>query len=76
MRRGNVVYTPSTRGAWFRWGMKRFRGIWRVRIVVWWMRGLLAAGCLVMLVGVPAPAGAQDSKDDAGPPAVTRGRTE
>ena len=60
MRRGNVVYTTQARGAWFRWGMKRFRRIWRVRTVVWWMRRLLVAGCLVMLVGVPALAEAQD----------------
>ena len=42
--------------------------------MAWWMRRLLAAGCLVMLVGVPAPAGAQDSKDGAGPPTVTGGQ--
>ena len=28
--------------------------------MVWWMRRLLVAGCLVMLVGVPVPAEAQD----------------
>ena len=55
-------------------GVKRFREIWRVRTVAWWMRRLLAAGCLLMLVGVPAPAEAQDSKDDARLPAVTRGQ--
>lgn len=38
------------------------------------MRRVLAAGCLVMLVWVPAKAEAQDSKDDARPPAVTRGQ--
>ena len=42
--------------------------------MAWWMRGLLAAGCLVMLVEMPAPAEAQDSKGGAGPPAVTGGQ--
>ena len=74
MRRGNVVYTTSTRGAWFRWGVKRFYRIWRVQTVGCWMRRVLVAGCLAMLVGVPAEAEAQDSKDGARPPAVTRGQ--
>ena len=38
------------------------------------MRRLLVAGCLAMLVGVPALAETQDSKDGARPPAVTRGQ--
>ena len=44
--------------------------------MAWWMRRFLVAGCLVMLVGVSAPAKAQDSKDSARPPAVKGAQDE
>lgn len=40
----------------------------------WWMRRLLVAGCLVMLLGASASAQVQDGKDGARPPAAAQGQ--